>query len=144
MALSSAAVKLTITRGGEDITIGNIAKDTTQAFIETRELDFGDPVIKKFLRRMLLWLSALDRLENVQVIIYGRNFITETRQELLRIPLRKLVPATVNLKETQAQPIPFRLPKRNLYQIRFEDNGVEAQWALYGFELWGRPAKGRF
>lgn len=144
MALASGTTTLTLVRNGDTIFIGEQSQDTTRAFIETKDLDFGDPVIKKYLRRILLWMTALDKLNSTVLIIKGRNFIDQPHEILATIPLQRIVTPQPILKETVPEPISMRLPRRNLIRIRIEDNAVETPWALYGMEFWGLFSKGRF
>ena len=89
MSLASGSFGLTIGSS----TTGNQTSDTTLAFLESVDLDMGNPAALKHIQRIHLWLSGpRPNVEtNMRIIIKGRNNLDQPPVVLATIPLYELV-----------------------------------------------------
>ena len=101
------------------------ALDTTTCFIETRDLDLGDPAAYKFVQRLFFEILNREEAPGLQVIVKYRNTLNDAFQEM--------EPQLLNTN----LPIHLRVPGAKYHRYRIEDNSVRTDWRLAAFEIWG-------
>lgn len=160
MALSSGSTSIVLTSPGGVITnIGEATIDTTSVYAETRDMDFGDRSIGKFIQRLVLFMGGPQPNINskMKIILYGRD---DFQRPPIKVAEIKLVDAVTRWRPTGVsgnqqlggyyediaqdyREIPiklFRVPIYKYYRLRIEDSQVNSNWAFFGFEIWGEPA----
>jgi hypothetical protein len=128
MSLVNAASNIVIDRASGDVDdIGAQTSSTLDnVYAETIDLDMGDPFKRKFVSRVLLWLTSIDAVSNFKLILKGRNDIKD--------PLETIGEYTAH---QVSEPLKMRTAGYNFIRLRVEDNGVVVNWALFGFEIHG-------
>ncbi len=109
---------------GVVVSLGRLL-DTSVAFVETADLDMGNPQQKKSVLRVLARLSPSTGLEGMTVQFRYRN------------SLDKPLVDTAKFVIGSAGAVKVRVPMARFIRIKFEDSSVRTQWFLAGFELMG-------
>ena len=105
--------------------------DTAFAFIETRDLDLGEPALFKFIQRVFLEIRNREGAPGLFLIVKYRNTLIE--------PLQEMPEQSLDTDE----PITLRVPGAKYHRYRIEDRSVRVPWQLAMFELWGEMGGGR-
>ena len=160
MGLASGSFGMTI---GDTIT-GNQTSDTTLSYLESVDLDMGDPMMLKHIQRIHLWMSGpRPNVEtNMRIIIKGRNNLDQPLKVLAAIPLYELVrrwrkyknadlPPNqdigadyTSVKDFRDYPIKLHLKGYRFFRIRLEDEGVTEFWRFFGLAIYGSKRGSRF
>ena len=134
MSLAKAAIRMELTRiDGIKVNL-NQAVDSLSAFVETKDLDFGDSRTAKSIDVVLLRI-----LNGSGLSVNGRLIIKY--RENPDGPL--LVGATIALSDVSA-PLDVRMPDAPFIRFRIEDTTVSTIWQLAGMEVWGSAEGERF
>lgn len=160
MALASGSFGMTI---GGSIT-GNQTSDTTLAYLESVDLDMGDPMTLKHIQRIHLWmLGPRPNVEtNMRIILKARNNLDQPHVVLATIPLYDLVRRWRKFKNADLPPnqdvgsdytsvddfrdypIKLHLKGYRFFRIRLEDAGVTEFWRFFGLSIYGKSTGARF
>lgn len=127
LAKVTGSIVMTWTSGG---IVRNLASALDSGFmhIETKDLDFGEMDVVKFVQRMVYAIRGRETSPALTLIIKGRNTLSDPLQTLASLPL------------SSDDDVNFRVPGFRYYRFRFEDEAVNTIWKLARFEVWGEVA----
>lgn len=122
------ASHIVVTRpNGAEFDLGE-AQDAATCWIETKDIDLGDPHVFKLLRAFDLLMSTPGYFSNLQLIVRTRNDI--------RQPFRDWIIDADNVDETLKK----RIRNCKFFRLRLQDNGVQARWHLTQINIYGAVA----
>lgn len=132
MAIVRGRARIFLTRSSGIIFDLAEALDAGTCYVESKDLDFGDPRVKKMLRRIGLQFGPLDQLTNVVITLKWRNRLDEA-----------LVSDTERSVSTNDKSIRVRTPAKRYFRIRITDNGIKERWKLTAMDFFGRATSRR-
>jgi hypothetical protein len=128
MASVRGATVLSYTDENGDTISLNTAVDVTEAWVQTKALDFGDMQVKKAITRVASVFLGITGLDDMDVVVYASNTrAAEDFVEIKRISFE-------NLTEQLAK---MRTDKYLFFKLRWHDAFVTIQWQFYGFTVYG-------
>lgn len=104
---------------------------TDLLYIESKDLDLGDPTREKYLDWIIMDMEAPAEVPGMSVQVGYRN--------ALKDPIIWLDAEDVELPNPR---INCRIQAK-FFRIKFSDNQPISQWQLSRIEFWGRPMYGR-
>jgi hypothetical protein len=102
------------------------AQDATSSFIESRDLDLGNPRVDKIVQRMFFEFIRREVSPALQFYIKYRNTLQD--------PLQIAGPFSLG---TSTGSVVVRVPGAKYIRIRIEDPGIQEVWQLSALAIWG-------
>lgn len=125
MAVVAGAVVMLVTRGSLTFNIA-LAAETLVAFIRTKPLDFGSPDAEKELDQLLTVIENTLGLQNMVIDIYAED-ANDQGSFLLADTVKPDADGLTALRAMAAR----------RFKFEFRDNGVQEQWNLNRFSVFG-------
>jgi len=113
---------------GSVVQVGQ-SQDTSQAFVETKDLNMGSEEFYKFLEHLVVDISDRDLLLNMRVTVKFRNGLNEELQT-----------ADITSLLNSPDEIPVHPEDAVFYRLRFEDTLLLTRWKLKWFAIFGGEA----
>ncbi len=132
MANVSGSIVLTLTKAGGAVVSVFSAADTIDAFIETKDLDFGSPY-NKFLEAIVCSIDNYATLGSLELVIKHRRNRSEALQELAPIKVVDQDPIFL----TQL------VPQAKFFRLRFQDSQLVRPFKLSKIEVYGKVGSRR-
>lgn len=129
-----AAIKMVLNKADGTKVNLNQAVDSVVAYVESKDLDMGDPRAVKMIDMAIVKVT-----DAVGIGVNGKLIIKY--RENLEEPLQ--IGDTINLSDANA-PLPVKMPDAPYIRIRLEDAAVKTLWKFAGLELWGTKTGDRF
>lgn len=130
MSVATGTVTISFIRGGVSIPLSQ-ASDSIESFIETKDLDFGEPARHKQILGFILEIQGYADQAFLSLKVGWRNKLS---QPLTWGPEILIAPA---------DPIYYRPPASRYYRLHFRDTFVSQTWKINRIQILGRPAGGR-
>lgn len=126
--LAYGAVRIQVTKAsGVSFPLTTVL-DVQEAYIESKDLDAGDPNVFKLLRAVIFQMSNSGAFPNLKLILKTRNRLNE--------PFRSV---TLDASSTD-DPIKTRVRNCKYFRIRLQDDGVTVRWHLTRIDVYGAVA----
>lgn len=125
MGTASGAITMFLTKYGlGSINLGT-AVETSEAWIETKPLDFGRGDFVKFLEKVIANVRGRQQAYFLMLQVYGSDDEEGPFELLDEIQLALEDPAYTDP------------PGQRFYKFRFADSIISTRWALHGFSVFG-------
>lgn len=127
MANVSASIVMTLTKAGGAVVPLFSAADTIDAFIETKDLDFGSP-FNKFLEAIICSIDNYSTVGSLELVIKHRK----NRSQALT--------ALAPIKVVDQDPIFLTqlVPQSRFFRLRFQDTQLVKPFKLSKIEVFGK------
>ena len=110
------------------------ALDITEAFVVTKDLDFGDPMTSKLIQRLFFEIEGRSEAPELTLLIVYRNDLeTDTFG----------VVGPIKFGGTAKGAVTVRVPAAKYFRFHIGDTAVRKTWKLAAFEVWGETASAR-
>jgi len=128
MSTVSGSVTMLHTSGGVTRAVG-AAADTETCWIESKDLDLGDPMAIKFLDEVRVEIDRITSLTNVSMTLKFRD---ELDEDLTLADVLELINAP--------GPFPVHPQDAAYFRVRIDDTALSVLWKLSRIEFYGGPA----